>query len=109
MKISTDQSAQTDTLDRKRFAQEIGSNLVNHFKSSHESLVLGIHGPWGSGKSTLLGFIKDAIVAEQALANTPRVLVMDFNPWMFSGKEQLHRSFLTELAAKIESKSYAIR
>jgi uridine kinase len=126
--IQTDNVTNIDILDRKRFAKEIAANILQHFKTTSESLVIGIHGAWGSGKSTLLDFIKKEIEQSKAsisVSNTPQekkwyrktsktvtkenLFILEFNPWMFSGKEQLHWMFLNEFAIKVQNKKHKLR
>lgn len=127
-KLYTDQVSDIDTLDRKRFATQISKNILNYFETQNQSLVIGIHGAWGNGKSTLLNFIKKEIEASEIFRNgitaissdtsksssrkkveSRKLFILDFNPWMFSGKEQLHRFFLNDFANKIGSRSHKIR
>jgi len=51
-------------------------------------------GPWGSGKTSFINLARD----ELKKADVP---VLDFNPWMFSGAQQLVDSFFIELAAEL--------
>lgn len=66
-----------------------------------EGLAVAIHGPWGCGKSTLLNFVRkelDALPAEQ------RPIVLPFNPWWFSGSEDLVGHFFRELLARLDAR-----
>lgn len=73
----------------KTLAQSIlRSNPANGF-------VVGIYGEWGLGKSTLLNFIEHYAKADVD-EETPLVIVR-FNPWWFSGREDLVRRFFKEL------------
>ena len=128
--MSADQVSSSDALDRQRFAKEIAKNILQHFENSSESLVIGLHGPWGSGKSTLLHFVKENISSQFLARKTPRqntpkgvfkffqkneltkdpqLYVLEFNPWIFSGKEQLHSIFLNEFALKVQNKKHKLR
>ena len=53
-------------------------------------IVAGVFSPWGSGKTSFLN------LARQVLDNKD-IPVIEFNPWMFSGAEQLVDRFFTEL------------
>lgn len=55
-----------------------------------EGLVVGVLGPWGSGKTSFVN------IPRQSFARA-EISVVDFNPWMFSGAEQLVSAFFTEL------------
>lgn len=55
--------------------------------------VVALTGPWGSGKTSLLSLLQEAIGSER--------MVVDFNPWMFSGTNQLVEIFFRELSAQL--------
>lgn len=98
----------TDKLGRHPFAYEIASGLVNSFKDNNESIVLGINGTWGSGKSTLLNFIINE-VEELSKNNNQEIIVLRFNPWMFSGQKELQTVFLRELILKLQNNSEKLK
>jgi hypothetical protein len=88
----TDQAVGTereDEFQRYPFARQIATTIRSRQHTA--SLVLGLYGKWGSGKSSVLNFI----VTELADSN---VLTMVFNPWLFSGEEQLLLGFFTQLS-----------
>lgn len=82
-----------DQLDRYPFAEQIVNGLLTSYENGSESLIIGINGAWGMGKSTLLNFIKTEL--------KDKGIIFDFNPWLFSGQEQLQRKFFKELKLKI--------
>lgn len=98
----------TDKLGRHPFAYEIASGLVNSFKDNNESIVLGINGTWGSGKSTLLNFIINE-VEQLSKINNQEIIVLRFNPWMFSGQKELQTVFLRELILKLKNNSERLK
>ncbi len=61
-----------------------------------EGLVLGIHGPWGTGKTTLINFITHYLYYMPVM---DQPTVVRFNPWWFSGHEDLLRQFFDQLEA----------
>ncbi|HYU03277.1 MAG TPA: P-loop NTPase fold protein, partial [Jatrophihabitantaceae bacterium] len=63
-----------------------------------EGLVMAIYGPWGSGKTTLLNFVRYFL--SQAPRGEP--LVIEFNPWWFSGTEDLTRRFFDQLLEELD-------
>lgn len=89
-----------DKLGRYLFAKEIANGLVKSFRNSNESIVLGVNGPWGSGKSTLLNFIINEVTK---LSKKENIIILNFNPWMFSGQKELQNIFLKELYLKFNS------
>ena len=95
-------NSEDDKLGRFSFATEIASGLVKSFRDNNESIVLGINGNWGSGKSTLINFIINEIerLSEE---NVAEIIVLKFNPWMFSGQKELQSIFLKELILKLEN------
>ena len=97
-----------DKLGRHPFAHEIASGLVKSFKDNNESIVLGINGTWGSGKSTLLNFIINE-VEELSSVNEQKIIVLKFNPWMFSGQKELQTVFLRELIFKLKNNSEKLK
>jgi predicted KAP-like P-loop ATPase len=59
-----------------------------------EGLVVGVLGAWGSGKTSFVNLAREKFGMAGAT-------ILDFNPWMFSGAEQLVESFFVELAAQL--------
>ena len=98
----------TDKLGRHPFAYEIASGLVKSFRDNNESIVLGINGTWGSGKSTLLNFIINEIEQLSSDVNQ-EIIVLRFNPWMFSGQKELQTVFLRELILKLKNNSEKLK
>lgn len=59
-----------------------------------EGLVVGLHGTWGQGKTTFLNFLEHEVANDGD--DDPPPLVVRFNPWWFSGREDLVRRFFRE-------------
>jgi hypothetical protein len=59
------------------------------------SLVIGVFGRWGEGKSSTINLVS------WYLKNKDGVVVVPFNPWLFTSEEALLRSFFNTLAAAI--------
>jgi len=57
--------------------------------------VVGVLGPWGSGKTSFVNLAREEFRQQS-------VPILDFNPWMFSGAEQLVESFFVELSAQLK-------
>ena len=51
--------------------------------------------PWGSGKTSFIHLARKVFEHEE-------VPVLDFNPWLFSGAEQLVERFITELSTELK-------
>ena len=59
-----------------------------------DGLIVGVMGPWGSGKTSFVNLARHEL--EKAGCS-----VLTFNPWMFSGTNQLVVSFFVELSAQV--------
>jgi len=86
-----------DRLRRNDMAKHIAEETRG--LDTSEGYVVAIMGPWGSGKTSLVNLIKNHLDA-----GPPKIEVLDFNPWMFSGAEQLVHAFFTEMAAQLRLK-----
>ena len=60
-----------------------------------EGAVVGVLGAWGSGKTSFVNLARSHW-------NELGITVLDFNPWMFSGAEQLVELFFVELSAQLK-------
>ncbi|MGK2959551.1 MAG: KAP family P-loop NTPase fold protein [Acidimicrobiales bacterium] len=89
-----------DILGRKRFAENLAKSIIGIEAS--QGFVYGLYGPWGSGKSTVINFIEYYIKEhnEKPGAET-KIVVFRFNPWMFSGSENLTKFYLDQLRARL--------
>ncbi|MGB9337257.1 MAG: P-loop NTPase fold protein, partial [Candidatus Acidiferrales bacterium] len=83
-----------DELGRSDFAIAVAKVIIQW--TGHDSLVLGVFGPWGSGKSSIKNMILDAL--SKLNANT---ITLEFNPWEWAGQEKVFEGFFGELSAKL--------
>lgn len=79
-----------DTLGYTPFASQLAKSIRC---MPPEGAVLGIYGPWGSGKTSVLNLVQHYLKQE---TNTCP-LVVSFNPWWFSGQEDLTIRFFAAL------------
>ena len=86
-----------DRLGRTSVAAVIAEEIRS--VDASKGFVVAVMGPWGSGKTSLVN------LARLDLAKEPAIPVLDFNPWMFSGTEQLVDSFFRELSAQLHLKA----
>ena len=91
---------QEDLFGHAPFAKSLASSICSYPDS--EGLVLALYGPWGSGKSTVLNYVKHYL---ELRAEDERPVVVEFNPWWFSGQENLARAFLGQLQVILPAKS----
>ena len=82
-----------DVLGRNDVAESFVRHVLKLDVS--EGAVVGVFGPWGSGKTSFINLAREKF---KALGNP----VFDFNPWMFSGTEQLVQRFFTELSSEFD-------
>lgn len=82
-----------DALGRFNMAKSFAHQVLTLDITS--GVVVGVLGPWGSGKTSFVNLARD----EFTRADVP---ILDFNPWMFSGAEQLVESFFVELSAQLK-------
>ena len=74
---------------------------------STQGFVVALYGAWGSGKSTLLNFVEREISQGQPKATQP--IIIRFNPWWFSGHEDLAARFFDQLLLTLDEKGYGER
>ena len=85
-----------DLLGREQYASNIGKALL--LKKDAPGIVASIEGEWGYGKTSFLNLIKKHF---KSLSSEEHPIIVDFNPWMVSGAENLVQEFLVQLASKI--------
>jgi predicted KAP-like P-loop ATPase len=96
--LSTDQPLarpEDDRLGYAPFARALAEGIVSLTPSS--GYVMALYGAWGSGKTTVLNFVRFYLERE---ASKP--VLVDFNPWLFSGQEELTTRFLEQLLTVVE-------
>ena len=81
-----------DILERAGVANDFARQVLE-LDASHGTTV-GAFGPWGSGKTSFVNLARMTFEREG-------VPVLDFNPWLFSGAEQLVERFFVELSANM--------
>ena len=96
MSVAADQpirKPEDDVLERARFRSLVLPSRSCRLMRVKGSLSASL-GPWGSGKTSFVNLAR--LRWEEA-----GVKVLDFNPWMFSGTEQLVERFFFELSAQM--------
>jgi len=89
-------SAAQDTLGRKCFAHAIADRLVAWH--GRDCLVAAIYGGWGTGKSSVKNMIVERLGGLAVAKSSDAPHVIEFNPWQFSGSEQLTGEFFATLS-----------
>jgi len=92
------ESADEDKLDRGPFVRRLVSALIDPKTGKSRGVVVGITGPWGSGKSSVLNLLRERVREVH-----PKTIVVRFDPWLISGRNDLISEFINELLATIKS------
>ena len=82
-----------DRFHRHAFAAQIAKLALS--LPQGQNFVLGVTGAWGGGKTSVLQMV------EEEVAGRPDFLVLQFNPWLFSGAQDLVSDFFREIAAQL--------
>lgn len=88
-----------DQFERTKYAEHLAKIIID--QPNEEGFVIGIYGTWGSGKSTFLEYILRYLEASTKSSNNSNMTVVRFNPWWFSGKQDLTIALLIELQSKL--------
>lgn len=87
------ENKEADKLHRTPLATKV-AELIENFQGK-ESFVIGIEGIWGSGKTSFINLVTSQIDKE-------KTTVITFNPWNFSGQNELISDFFGTLIVSIE-------
>lgn len=90
-----------DTLGLAPFSRLLAQSISG--MCPKEGIVVAINGAWGSGKSTALNFVLHYI--ENEYVKHPMIPI-HFNPWWFSGREDLTRLLIGQIRARLGDKDY---
>jgi hypothetical protein len=91
-------SRSEDKLDRASFAGAIADDI--YAWPGRESFVIGLQGEWGAGKTSIVRMIKEYLLEKE---HPPHIV--DYNPWEWSGHEELATAFFGEIEANFDGKS----
>jgi predicted KAP-like P-loop ATPase len=92
---------QDDRLGFKPFAERLSKVILS--LEVPNGYVIGLHGEWGSGKSTAMNFVK-AFLGKynvEAENDADRIEILDFQPWIVSGHQDLITAFFKVLSEKL--------
>ncbi len=89
-------SSDEDVLGRAELAHDFAKSIRR--LDASEGVVIGVLGDWGSGKSSFVNLMREEF------RNEPELTVVDFNPWMFSGTQQLIDVFFKEVSSELRLK-----
>jgi len=78
-----------DALGYAVFAHRLALSIRDMFNP--EGFVIAINAKWGSGKTSFLNFVEHYLKTESDLT------IVKFNPWWFSGKDDLTKQFFNQM------------
>lgn len=93
-------TASEDLLQRSKFVERIVREI--DMIDASQGYVMAVMGQWGSGKTSVLNLVKER------LSNSGTILV-DYNPWLLSGVEELVDGLFREINAKLNKKGAKYR
>lgn len=104
-------SSAEDDLGRAPVAHAFARSILE--LDASQGLVVAVMGPWGHGKSSFINLMREEFEGipnesdpTPEESKTRRALtVIDFNPWMFSGSDQLVDFFFTQIGAELKVKN----
>lgn len=97
-----------DVLGYAPFAQTLARSLQRMMPT--EGLVIALYGRWGAGKSTVLNFVEYYLSQDSGNQNSNTSPIwFQFNPWWFSGREDLTLKFFSQMRAQVGDKIPAVR
>ncbi|RLK52727.1 KAP family P-loop NTPase fold protein [Microbacterium telephonicum] len=91
-------SSDQDVLGRAVVARDFARSVRD--LDSSQGVVVGVLGAWGHGKSSFVNLMREEF------AEAPELAVVEFNPWVFSGDQQLTDVFFREIAAELRLKDH---
>ena len=85
-----------DKLERSSFVDRLCDAVIDGKTQRSKGVVIGVTGPWGSGKSSILNLLQRRIKARYSGA-----IILHFDPWLISGRDDLIARFIDELRSEI--------
>ena len=82
-----------DLLGRRKEARNLAEKIFQT-DTSNAAFTLGLTAPWGAGKTSFMLSMKDYLEKH----HSDRVILVDFNPWMYRKSPNLTQIFFEELS-----------
>jgi hypothetical protein len=95
--LSSDHAVSTKDIDqfqRYPFAGRIAETIKT--RTNEECIVFGLYGAWGEGKTSIINFI------QTELAKDEHMIILTFNPWRYSGEDDLLKQFFYKIAGTLK-------
>jgi hypothetical protein len=91
-------SGEPDLLHRGPFVRNLAKAICH--APDDASIVFALYGRWGEGKTSTLALLEDELAAREENEESTPILIR-FNPWVFSGREQLFSAFFEDIGNAI--------
>ncbi|MDD2807870.1 MAG: P-loop NTPase fold protein [Patescibacteria group bacterium] len=91
------ENKENDQLKRTPLAIKV-ADLVHKYEGK-QSFVIGIEGVWGSGKTSFVNLVLHELLQKE------NVIVVNFNPWNFTGQNELIADFFSSVFASIKKET----
>ncbi len=103
-----DEQTADDAFERRNFARKLVERIIN--EPGGKPQVISIVNPWGGGKSTLLSYIRDAFAEMTCIdsKNIGKCRITTFNPWRYSGEDQMLYYLFERLISALNQNSERI-
>lgn len=88
--------ADQDILGRTTFSKQLGK-AINEYDCK-DGLVIGVFGKWGTGKTSIINMALEELDSANK-DGKQRTIVVNFNPWNYSDRNNLIRLFFARLKA----------
>ena len=95
------ESEEQDLLGRANFSKQLGKAIYEY--KGNDGLVIGLFGKWGTGKTSVINMIINEI---SNLEEANNCLVMKFDPWNYSDKDNLISLFFQTFKNRLNLKKY---
>lgn len=98
-----------DALGYSNFSEEVAKTITKI--NAVDGFVIAITGEWGSGKTTTLNYIEHFLTKESnkiSSNNDDKPLILHFNPWLFSGHQDIVFQFFSQIYSEFTQKKFDI-
>lgn len=95
---------QADMLNRTHFAKQLARAILSY--NDTDNFTIGLCGKWGSGKTSIINLIVEEIQEiTKGKDDDEKIIVVNFNPWNYSDRNQLISQFFQSIQAELKLQS----
>ena len=89
-------SRKEDKFGRANFAENMAKSIAG--VPAEDGFVFALNAPWGSGKTSTLNMVQEALQKDAKVRNGKQFIIVNFNPWWFSGGDSLAHNFFSQFS-----------